>query len=256
MGLKEERQLAKAAQQQEKNRVAAEKLVMEARHLCYLNSGLDAILLKLNEAIKIDTNSYYAYTMKAVQVYLHTDPEDSGYLQKKEEAQLSINTAFKIKPNSPYVVYNKWKMENPGASSDRVEAAMKRVLSLPAETLLDEIAYAAAHKTCGRKADAIAQYRKILGMKEYAKNFDVLASLAEVLYEEGRFAEAFEIDKIAVKVEPKFAVGFGRLGHSLGELGQHKDAIVAHKRELKLAQTDEDMASAHNGIAVYNKAYG
>jgi tetratricopeptide (TPR) repeat protein len=226
--------LSQLTKHQLKQRQTAEELVIKARIFGIMGGGVKEENEILDQAIKTFPDCYSAYVAKSFNLFQKAKAENKLHQKEGAEAQALINKAYEINPQSPQVVYSKWKRENPEANKAEIIKAMSEVLELKPLTLLEHIAHARAYEASGNTKAAIIKYKQILEMPEFGKSFEVNVNLAHLLYDLKNYTEAAIHYRNAVELEKKYAGGWTNLGNSLMELGQNAEAEVACRQAVKM----------------------
>jgi tetratricopeptide (TPR) repeat protein len=77
-------------------------------------------------------------------------------------------------------------------------------------------------------------------------------NLGNAYYESGKWKEAIESYKQAIRIDPDFAEAHHDLGVAYGELGKHEEAIKSFKQAIRI---DPDYAEAHRNLGtVYSES--
>lgn len=86
-----------------------------------------------------------------------------------------------------------------------------------------------------------------------------IAEEADKLLEEGKWPEAIDTYKIAIRLDPKFAPAYGGMGDAYFSTGKWDEGLAAYKEQVRLepnsAQAQHDLGYAFNGMGRHGEAF-
>jgi tetratricopeptide (TPR) repeat protein len=86
-----------------------------------------------------------------------------------------------------------------------------------------------------------------------------IAEEADKLLDEGKFPEAIDAYKLAIRLDPKFAPAYGGLGDSYFNTGKWEEGLAAYKEQVRLepnsAQAQYDLGYAYNAMGRHGEAF-
>ncbi len=107
-----------------------------------------------------------------------------------------------------------------------------------------------AYVNLGRWQEAIDAYKQAIRIKpDYAKAYSNYYNLGVAYVNLGRYQEAIDAYKQTIKIKPDYAAAHNNLGNAYFNLGRWPEAIDAYKQAIKI---EPDLAEAHYNLG---KAY-
>jgi len=123
-----------------------------------------------------------------------------------------------------------------------IETTDKKLGQLDAEGYLD---LGVAHGEAGRYQEAIEAFKQAIKLKPDLAEAHYNLGLAYANL--GRWKEVIETCKQAIKLKPDYAEAHNNLGVAYDELGRNQEAIEAYKQAIKL---EPDLAKAHYNLGI------
>jgi len=102
-----------------------------------------------------------------------------------------------------------------------------------------------AYGELGKYEEAIESYKQAIRIDPDVK--EAHYNLGTVYIKSGKYQEAIESYKQAIRIDPDFADAHHNLGTAYGELGKHQEAIESFKHAIRI---DPDHAGAHKNLGV------
>lgn len=195
---------------------------------CYSRGGdLENALVAFKNAVKLDLNAKTLYLLGDCLLGL----------ERNEEAIAVLERAARLNPNHVMVnydlslaYYNEWKHKEGASAARRALAADPRMeyqRSNPGLGATLNLGLCLMEQS--KFKEALACFDKNIGLA--APSF---FNRGLTLYKMNRALEAIDYFKIALEINPKDVAALNLLGQALDDIGSHKDAVASLQKALKI----------------------
>jgi len=105
----------------------------------------------------------------------------------------------------------------------------------------------------------VAQKKRGRAPEKSASRAAGIAAEADKMLEEGKWVEAIDAYKIAIRLDPNFGPAYGGLGDAYFNKGRWEEGVVAYKEQVRLepnkAQAQYDLGHAYNVMGRFGEAF-
>jgi tetratricopeptide (TPR) repeat protein len=144
-----------------------------------------------------------------------------------------------VSPRRRYTLGD-WIHPNKDACHIAAEALKRELAALPGRA--DRF-----RPSVERKPDSLAVAAALVLGRNEPERSRIIVNLGNTLLSQGRFAEAIEQYREALRLKPNLAEAYANLGVALKNQGKLEDALLQYTRALEL---DPELADVHNNLGV------
>jgi tetratricopeptide (TPR) repeat protein len=218
-----------------------------------LTGNIQGALKEFENAVAADPTFAIGFAgLAEAQWAMYVQTNDKQWAQRAVE---STQTAVKLEPDRPSVLYTAAQTHYRGGQYDQALQAVERALALQ-PTYEDAIRlHATVLVRQGRVDEGLAEFNRVAAIRPNSVTLHTDMGMA--LYGASRYAEALSAFEKAIAISPSSAAGLARAGAASQMLGDNAKALDFYEKANAIqprAETFSSMGTIYYSLGDYAKA--